>query len=373
MTTAEPTSSDLPAPRPRQVICPFCGQKTEEATACSFCKARFDPLSRQATQNAMGPWYIHDERKPHAPGCRFQALVSLIEAGKVTGDSVLRGPSTRQFWMLARHTPGVANLLGVCHNCGGEAEADDYACDGCGAVFAVDQDRQHLGLGPVRALDPESRPADVPDRPEVPPSRSAPPVRPTPTHPPRTGARALPTPPRIKRISTTRLAVNWLVGTALFVLILGLTLSTLQVLPENIFNRSGEESPAVALDETPDTSPGLTPETAPDGRRELRSFAQDAAGLEPDEGADEPDPDELQVAEESASESETPAAPALSRTEQVRRQATDALRLGDPKAIRDSIVVLEALLAQPRPPAWAADVRDRLVTRLERARFARIP
>lgn len=373
MTSAEPTSSDLPAPRPRLVICPFCGQKTEEATACSFCKARFDPLSRQATQNAMGPWYIHDERKPHAPGCRFQALVSLIEAGKVTGDSVLRGPSTRQFWMLARHTPGVANLLGACHNCGAEAEADDYACDSCGAVFVVDQDRQHLGLGPVRELNAEAPPADVPDRPEVPVSRGAPAVRTTPTHPPRTASRTLPTPPKVRRISPARLTVNWLVGTALFVLILAITLSTLQVLPENIFSRGAEESPEIAMNEGPDTSSGLMTEPVADGRRELRSFSEDAAGLGLDEGNAESGPVETQVAQEDEATPETPPAQGLSRTEQVQRTATDALRMGDPKAIRDSIVLLEALLAQPRAPEWAADLRDQLVTRLERARFARLP
>ena len=42
------------------VVCPYCGHAQSAAgvgaAQCAACKGLFDPLSRQATQNAMGPW-----------------------------------------------------------------------------------------------------------------------------------------------------------------------------------------------------------------------------------------------------------------------------------------------------------------------------
>ncbi len=67
----------------------------------------------------------------------------------------MRGPTTGQFWMLARRTPGVSHLLGWCHSCQAPAQTDEYACRSCGAVFQGERDRQHLGLGPIRPLPGE--------------------------------------------------------------------------------------------------------------------------------------------------------------------------------------------------------------------------
>lgn len=149
-------SGDLPmprpTPRPRLTVCPYCGELTTSSERCGGCGGRFDPLSRQASQNEMGPWQIRSERTPFGPGCSYQRLCLLIEKGKVTADTILRGPSTHQFWMPARRVPGVANRLGMCHSCGGPAEAGDFSCSRCGAHFAVTGDRQHLGLAPHRLL-----------------------------------------------------------------------------------------------------------------------------------------------------------------------------------------------------------------------------
>ena len=59
--------------------------------------------------------------------------------------------------MLAKHTPGVAQLLGVCHNCGESVEPGAFACGGCHEPFSADRDRQHLGLGPSRPLPGRAR------------------------------------------------------------------------------------------------------------------------------------------------------------------------------------------------------------------------
>lgn len=120
--------------------------------ACAHCGGRQDPLSRQATQNGMGPWFVRDERAPFRPGCSFETLAKMVSAGAVTADSVVRGPSTHQFWVRATKAAGVARLLGVCHACGQGVRADEYLCRACGAALEVEMDRQHLGLGQTRAV-----------------------------------------------------------------------------------------------------------------------------------------------------------------------------------------------------------------------------
>jgi len=105
----------------------------------------------------MGPWYIRNVDHPFRPGCSYETLRKLIESKRVGLETVLRGPTTGQFWMLARRVPGVAHLLGVCHSCQAPARPDEYACRSCGAVFEPERDRQHLGLGPIRPLPGQER------------------------------------------------------------------------------------------------------------------------------------------------------------------------------------------------------------------------
>ncbi|MBZ0172102.1 MAG: hypothetical protein K8E66_06965, partial [Phycisphaerales bacterium] len=124
-----------PTPKPKLTICPYCGARSRGLGACDSCRGKFDPLSRQATQNAMGPWFVRDDASPHRPGCSYETLVRLVTRGRVTVDSVIRGPSSRQFWTLARWCPGVAHLLGVCHSCQRGVDPNDPACGGCGASF----------------------------------------------------------------------------------------------------------------------------------------------------------------------------------------------------------------------------------------------
>jgi len=97
----------------------------------------------RATQNHMGPWFIRDDRSAFRPGCGYSTIRRMVCDGVITPNAVVRGPSTHQFWMLAKHTPGVAHLLGVCHNCGAEASEEMFACRSCGEPFSTDRDRQH--------------------------------------------------------------------------------------------------------------------------------------------------------------------------------------------------------------------------------------
>ncbi len=158
MEQAIEIAGEMPVPVLRSLVCPYCGTVTEDSGRCSGCAGRFDPLSRQATQNQMGPWSIRDDRQSHRPGCTYQMIARLVGQGVIGAESILRGPSTRQFWTLARDTPGVAHLLGVCHSCQAVVKPDAFACPSCHASFTVERDRQHLGLGPSRPLPGQGLP-----------------------------------------------------------------------------------------------------------------------------------------------------------------------------------------------------------------------
>ena len=119
-----------------RILCPYCGNQQGAAEQCEACHGLLDPLSRQATQNQMGPWFVRNERNPFAPGMSYDRLRQMAMRGRLKRESVIRGPSTRQFWALACNAPGIACLLGECHNCHGSVEHDEYMCCSCGVVLS---------------------------------------------------------------------------------------------------------------------------------------------------------------------------------------------------------------------------------------------
>lgn len=142
-------------------VCPFCGSTTPDQPRCAHCSGPLDPLSRQATQNAMGPWFVRDEQQPFRPGCSYETILTMVVRGKIHADTILRGPSTSQFWYPARRVPGIAHRLasgGVCHSCQ-QPVTTESECPRCHAVFHADPDRQFLGLMPVRAIPGTPSPA----------------------------------------------------------------------------------------------------------------------------------------------------------------------------------------------------------------------
>jgi len=147
-----PAPQARPTPTPRVVVCPYCGDRSSDLTRCGTCGGRFDPLSRQSSQNAMGPWFIRDASKPHGPGCSLSTLRALIARGVIKPSTVLRGPTTNQFWTPASRVPGVGHLLGACHACGASTQDAAFACGHCGAGFHTPEDRQHMGLMEARVL-----------------------------------------------------------------------------------------------------------------------------------------------------------------------------------------------------------------------------
>jgi hypothetical protein len=106
----------------------------------------FDKFSRMATQIAMGPWQIRSRSKPFHPGCSYDVLTKLIAAGKVTERTIIRGPTTHQFWQVACRVPGVAHRLGFCHACHQRVKRDSSNCEHCDESFVVPRHRNELGL-----------------------------------------------------------------------------------------------------------------------------------------------------------------------------------------------------------------------------------
>ncbi len=155
------TKDGTRVPSAPMLLCPYCGAATPQGTRCIACRGLLDPLSRQASQNAMGPWFVRDLAMPFMPGCSYETLVGMVTRGKITKRSVLRGPTTRQFWCTAERTPGVSHLLGVCHNCRVDVQPTDSFCDECGAGFTVEPDRQSLGLGAVHLLPGQATPQSI--------------------------------------------------------------------------------------------------------------------------------------------------------------------------------------------------------------------
>ena len=137
---------------PQVILCPYCGhvQVVADNAAvpdqCEECRGLFEPLSRRATQISMGPWYIRDKKNPFRPGASFEVISKMAKNGRIKPTTVLRGPSTKQFWSVARNVPGIAHLLGYCHKCNGKVKPDDKVCGACGEKFDEPKERNELGL-----------------------------------------------------------------------------------------------------------------------------------------------------------------------------------------------------------------------------------
>ncbi|MHC4141682.1 MAG: hypothetical protein ACYSUF_07310 [Planctomycetota bacterium] len=141
----------------RVLICPYCGEAQTAGERCRGCGGLFEPLSRQATHNAMGPWFVRDPGKPFHPGCSYETLVTMIDRGQVLKTSIIRGPTTKQYWTVAKRVPGVAHLLGYCHTCDATVDPEDHGCHACGVPFGAYLDRNYLGLPEIRPLPWEAR------------------------------------------------------------------------------------------------------------------------------------------------------------------------------------------------------------------------
>ncbi|MEO0476404.1 MAG: hypothetical protein AAF085_10625 [Planctomycetota bacterium] len=131
-----------------QVPCPYCGHPHDSTDdgRCVKCNGLFEPLSQTATQLAMGPWYVRDEDNPFMPGFNEAILRQQVRTGRINANTIVRGPTTNQFWMNAGDAPGVSRLMGTCHSCHQEVEPDDTTCGFCKADLLLPDDVDSLGL-----------------------------------------------------------------------------------------------------------------------------------------------------------------------------------------------------------------------------------
>ncbi len=130
----------------RTILCPYCGHMQNGGDKCDLCGGLFEPLSRKATQIAMGPWFLRDSRMPFRPGCSYEVIKKQAKAGRIKPATVLRGPTTKQFWSVARNVPGIAHLIGYCHDCGEKVDPASTTCRHCGTAFSEPDERNELGL-----------------------------------------------------------------------------------------------------------------------------------------------------------------------------------------------------------------------------------
>ncbi len=123
---------------------------------------------------------MHRVDNPTVVGCSYETLLRMVSTGAVTRDSILRGPSTRQLWQVARRVPGIAHLVGNCHQCRAKVERRagaqlPHCCAACGVSFGAYLDRNWYGLPDINPLpdDPSLDPADRMTPRGMTPTRSA--------------------------------------------------------------------------------------------------------------------------------------------------------------------------------------------------------
>ena len=133
---------------PRFMVCPYCGSmhKDHLPEICEHCYGRLDLESREHTRADLGPWFLRNVDRPFSPGMRYETLVRQMGLGRIRSTDVVRGPTTGQFWTVARKVPGLSHHFGLCHACQAPASPEDDACRACGASFQVMLDRNRMGL-----------------------------------------------------------------------------------------------------------------------------------------------------------------------------------------------------------------------------------
>ena len=165
---------------PRFMVCPYCGSmhKDHLPEICEHCHGRLDPESREHTRADLGPWFVRSVDRPFSPGMRYETLVRQMGLGRIRSTDVVRGPTTSQFWTVARKVPGLSHHFGLCHACQAPASAEDEDCRACGVSFRVTLDRDRMGLGgdgaQASAFEDAANVRPMPQKPALPSEDAAP-------------------------------------------------------------------------------------------------------------------------------------------------------------------------------------------------------
>ncbi|MGA3065227.1 MAG: hypothetical protein ABSF29_00110 [Tepidisphaeraceae bacterium] len=114
-------------------VCPFCGTIVDTSEGqCPRCLLENTTQTRQSTRSRLGPWYVLQTRNPSAPGMKFATLLALVRRGQVTAKTVIRGPTTHQFWRFAGRVKGVSREFGYCWSCSTAMTTTAVNCPRCG-------------------------------------------------------------------------------------------------------------------------------------------------------------------------------------------------------------------------------------------------
>ena len=130
----------------RILVCPICGETQPESSVCLVCGTALNKEGLLLAEGAIGPWWVRNDKFPHNPGMTYDHLAELIRKGEIERHTLLRGPTTRQLWQVARRVPGVAHLLERCYSCGEHVSIKDRSCPKCNVPFLAYRDRNNLGL-----------------------------------------------------------------------------------------------------------------------------------------------------------------------------------------------------------------------------------
>jgi hypothetical protein len=113
-------------------VCPFCGTIGEKPDRpCARCLMEDTPQTRQSTRWRLGPWYVLQSRNPSAPGMKYATLLALIRKGQISAKTIVRGPTTQQFWRLAGTVKGISREFGICWACGTAVHPTAINCPQC--------------------------------------------------------------------------------------------------------------------------------------------------------------------------------------------------------------------------------------------------
>ena len=140
----------------RILACPLCGETQYEQSVCKQCSGKLDPDGLLLAEASFGPWYIRDEDNPFAPGMTYDLLIQKIGEDTLHRFSLVRGPTTRQLWIVAKRVPGIAHLLGRCHRCDEHVDPASLACPMCEVAFGGYRDRDSLGLEGIKSKKVEA-------------------------------------------------------------------------------------------------------------------------------------------------------------------------------------------------------------------------
>ncbi len=174
---ADPRTISADVPTAESVVCPFCAHvRADAAGSCPKCTMEDTATTRRSTGERIGPWFVLQRRNPTAPGLRLSVLLTLARRGHVTPKSIVRGPTTGQFWRYAAQVKGLSRVFGLCWHCGAGVSPDAATCPRCKSAQEIPDDpdqflESHAALPVMREVSTREEIEQDPSPRALPPAR----------------------------------------------------------------------------------------------------------------------------------------------------------------------------------------------------------